>query len=166
MRVQPIFIYVRVETTRQFCSIEFYSLTSICAGVLCSMSFCFSIVASRLKLSNRHSIRHDVCSVDVKPEKLTLHDRVPPTQWSPLLAVPRILFVSSLLLVLPFSQPPILCSLCVPLLAPAEPMILATLRFCDAVSPRQSQTTLDLLQARSNCNARQSNTVSAATFFR
>ena len=68
---------------------------------------------------------------------------------------------------LPFSQPPILCSLCVPLLAPAEPMILATLRFCDAVSPRQSQTTLDLLQARSNCNARRiPNTVSAATFFR
>ena len=130
------------------------------------MSFCFWIVASRLKLGNWHSIRHDVCSVDVKPEKLTLHDKVPPTQWSPLLAVPRMLFVSSLLLVLPFSQPPILCSLCVPLLAPAEPMILATLRFRDALSPRQNQTTLDLLQARSNCNARQSNTVSAATFFR
>ena len=166
MRAQPIFIHVRVETTRQFCSIEFYSLTSICAGVLCSVTFCFWIVASLSKLNNCHSVRHDVCFVDREPGELTLRDEVPPAQWPTLPAVALILFVSSLLLVAPFSQPPILCGLCVPLLAPAEPMILATLRFCDALSPRQNQTTLDLLQARSNCNARQSNTVSAATFFR
>ena len=130
-----------------------------------SMSLCFWIVASLLKLGNCHSVRYDVCSVDVKSGKLTLRDKVPPTQWPTLLAITHMLFISSLFLVVPLSQPPFLCSLCIPLPAPAEPMILATLRFGDALSPRYSQTTLNLLQARSNCNARLSNTVSAATFF-
>jgi len=73
-----------------------------------SMSLCFWIVASLLKLGNCHSIRHDVCSVDVKPGKLTLRDKVPPAQWPTFLAVTRMLFFNSLLLVVPFSQPPIL----------------------------------------------------------
>ena len=106
------------------------------------------------KLSNCHSVRHDVCFVDREPGELTLRDEVPPAQWPTLPAVALILFVSSLLLVASFSQPPILCGLCVPLLAPAEPMLLATLRLRDALSPRGSQTKLGLFQARSNCNVR------------
>ena len=116
----------------------------------CLMSICFWIVPSLLKLGNCHCVRYDVCSVDVKSGELTLRDKVPPTQWPTLLVVTHLLFICSLFLVVPLSQPSFLCTLCIPLPAPAEPMVLAALRFVDALSPRYTQTTLNVLHARSN----------------
>ena len=85
------------------------------SDIVVFMKTSFWIVASLLKLGNCHSVRYDVCSVDVKSGKLTLRDKVPPTQWPTLLAVTHMLFISSLFLVVPLSQPPFLCSLCIPL---------------------------------------------------